>query len=65
MHTPHKEGKDNMVPNNVRMYNCFVDILEMEDKSEELVELLASFGFLDEDGELTRSGHDLINGMEE
>ena len=54
-----------MVPNNVRMYNCFVDILELEDKSEELIELLASFGFLDEDGELTRSGHDLINGMEE
>lgn len=49
---------------NIRVMNCFVDILELEDKPEELIELLASYGFTDEDGNLSKAGYDLINDME-
>jgi hypothetical protein len=40
---------------------CLCEILEMEDKSDELLEVLMSYGLTDEDDNLTQLGETVFN----
>jgi tRNA(His) 5'-end guanylyltransferase len=50
-----------MNANNELIVECMCEILEMEDKSDELLEVLMSYGFTDEDDNLTQLGESIFN----